>query len=250
MIIVGRQPASLVYTRRKTEAAKKVGIDSQLIELSEDISEEELLKLINGLNRDPQVDGILVQLPLPAHISTQAIFAAVDPGKDVDGFHPVNQGKLLSGDSNGFIPCTPFGIQKLLLKSGVDPAGKRVVIVGRSAIVGKPLAALLMQNGPGGNATVTVAHSQTRNLAALCREADILVAAIGKARLITADMVKPGAVVIDVGITSEAGSLVGDVDFQEVEKIASLITPVPGGVGPMTIACLLLNTLKARKTHV
>lgn len=249
VILVGNNPASLVYIRRKIEAAMAVGIHSEAITLSDKTSERDLLLLIEKLNKEVEVDGILVQLPLPAQIDPQKILLAINPNKDVDGFHPINQGKLLTGETNGFIPGTPLGIQNLLLRSGVEIAGKEVVIVGRSSIVGKPLAALLMRSGKGGDATVTVAHSKTVNLPVICKRADILVAAIGRPKMITVDYVKPGAVVIDVGINSVEGKLIGDVDFVNVEKISSLITPVPGGVGPMTIASLLHNTLKARKGH-
>lgn len=247
VILVGENPASLLYIRRKVEAARKVGIDSEVIALPDDTSESTLLAQIATLNADPAVHGILVQLPLPKQINTRNVIHALDPSKDVDGFHPFNLGKLLAGETDGFIPCTPLGIQKLLLASHVDPAGKQVVIVGRSNLVGKPLAALLMQNSPGANATVTVAHSRTPHLPALCQTADILVAAVGHPRLIQASWIKPGAVVIDVGINTQDGHLVGDVDFEPAQAVASLITPVPGGVGPMTIACLLLNTLRSCK---
>lgn len=250
VILVGSHPASLIYIKRKIEAAKKAGIDSEVIKLDESISQEELFKTIDYLNKDSSVDGILVQLPLPSQIDSTLIINAVDPTKDVDGFHPLNQGKLMAADPSGFVPCTPLGIQKMLLASHIDPSGKEVVIVGRGAIVGKPLAALLMQNLPGANATVTVAHSKSHNLKELCLRADILIAAIGSAHHIKADMVKPGAIVIDVGINADSGKLKGDVDFENVQHVASLISPVPGGVGPMTIASLLLNTLKARKLHV
>ena len=247
VILVGQNPASLVYTRRKLQAAQTVGIDSEIIELGEKTSEAELLSLIQKLNESSDVDGILVQLPLPPQIDPHHVITTIDPGKDVDGFHPLNLGRLLAGDPSGFVPCTPLGIQKLLLAYNVNPEGKHVLIVGRSQIVGKPLAALLMQNSPGANATVTVAHSKTANLPSLSRSADILIAAIGKPRFIQASMIRPGAVIIDVGINAEEGRLVGDVDFENVAPLASLITPVPGGVGPMTIACLLSNTLKARE---
>lgn len=249
VILVGKNPASLIYIKRKTEAAKNVGIESEVIELPEETIEADLLTRIKVLNADIRVDGILVQLPLPKQIDTRKVIHALDPSKDVDGFHPYNLGKLLSGETDGFIPCTPLGIQKMLLTSQIDPAGKKVVILGRSNIVGKPLAALLMQNCPGGNATVTVAHSKTPDLDTLCQSADILIAAMGQPRLIKEGMLKRGAVVIDVGINTEEGHLVGDVDFKPASQVASHITPVPGGVGPMTIACLLLNTLKARKQH-
>jgi methylenetetrahydrofolate dehydrogenase (NADP+) / methenyltetrahydrofolate cyclohydrolase len=224
-----------------------VGILSFFHHLPETTSEEELLKLISDLNHDKNVDGILVQLPLPSHMNSEKIIEAIDPKKDVDGFHPINIGKLLLGLKGGFVPCTPLGIKILLERYQIPVVGKDVVIVGRSAIVGKPLAALLMQNAPHCNATVTVVHSQTRDLKAHCARADILVAAIGSPRFITADMVKERAVVVDVGISREESDggyrLVGDVDFNQVEKKCFAITPVPKGVGPMTVAMLLHNTL-------
>ena len=222
---------------------------SSLHQLQETVSENELLKLIERLNQDPTVDGILVQLPLPKQINPKNIMEAIDPLKDVDGFHPLNLGKLLSGEEEGFVPCTPLGIKVLLEKSHIEVEGKHVVVVGRSMIVGKPLAALLMQNKKGCNATVTVVHSKTHNLSALTKQADILVAAIGMPYFIKADMVKEGAVVVDVGInriedprSPKGYQIVGDVDFKEVEPKAGAITPVPRGVGPMTVAMLLYNT--------
>jgi len=250
VILVGNHPASRIYVTRKTQACQSVGIQSYLIEYPSQIEEQELLNAINNLNENEDVDGILVQLPLPEHISPSRIVHAVSPQKDVDGFHPMNIGKLLLGEIDGFTPCTPLGIQTMLTLSGVSIPGKHVVIIGRSAIVGKPLAALLMQNTPQGNATVTVAHSQTRNLAEISRMADILVVATGLPEWITADLIKEEAVVVDVGINqimdkaSKSGfRLVGDVNFSDVVSKCSLITPVPGGVGPMTIAMLLQNTL-------
>ncbi len=242
-ILVGENPASLSYVRAKKKACSATGISSILIELSASISEGDLVKEIEKLNRNPEVDGILVQLPLPFHIQEQTITCAIDPEKDVDGFHPMNVGKMLIGDESGFLPCTPNGIKILLQKSQIPVEGKHVVIVGRSNIVGKPLAAILVQKKPHCNATVTLAHSHSKNLPELTRSADILVAAIGKPKIIVKEMVKPGAVVIDVGISRVDGKLIGDVDFEKIAPIASRITPVPGGVGPMTIALLLQNTL-------
>lgn len=247
-ILVGRDPSSKVYIGMKRKKCKEVGIVSFDIEFPETISEKQLIEEIHRLNANPDVDGILVQLPLPSHINQTNVIESVMPDKDVDGFHPLNMGKLLIGDASGFCPCTPLGIHVLLANSRVPLLGKHVVIVGRSTIVGKPLAALLMQKAPHCNATVTVAHSLTTNLPSLCKTADILVAAIGKASFITEDMVKEGAVVIDVGInrmSSKEGvsHIIGDVDFEHVAPKCSSITPVPGGVGPMTIAMLLSNTL-------
>jgi methylenetetrahydrofolate dehydrogenase (NADP+)/methenyltetrahydrofolate cyclohydrolase len=247
VILIGTHPASTLYVSRKKAAATRIGIDAEVIAFPDSISQKELLQTLERLNRDPSVDGIIVQLPLPPQIASDKVLDTLDPEKDVDGFCPVNQGRLLAGSPHGFIPATPLGIQTLLIASGVNPKGKRVVIVGRSAIVGRPLFALLSQKGAGGDATVTLAHSQTPDLAKITREADILIAAVGSPQLIQASHVKPGAVVIDVGINRADGKLVGDVDFEAVEPIASLITPVPGGVGPMTIYSLLLNTFKARK---
>ena len=244
LILVGESAASLSYVKAKKKACVSVGMVSSVIELPVSISESDLLKHIKTLNLDPAVDGILIQLPLPSHIDDKLITASIDPHKDVDGFHPLNVGKMLLGEEDGFLPCTPHGIQVLLQKSHIPVAGKHVVILGRSNIVGKPLAAILMQKKPHCNATVTVAHSQSERLIELTRSADLLVAAIGKPHFVTKEMVKPGATVIDVGINRLSnGKLVGDVDFSEVAKVASHITPVPGGVGPMTIALLLQNTL-------
>lgn len=241
-ILIGDDPASQAYVKMKKRGCAKTGIYSETLELPANVTEATLLKEIKRLNKDPNIDGILVQQPFPKHISTSTIVEAVDPQKDVDGFHPMNLGKLLLGEEGGFAACTPLGVAKLLEKSDVQVEGKHVVIVGRSNIVGKPLAAILMQKGKYRNATVTIAHSRTQNLQEVCRTADILVAAIGKPHFITADMVKKGAVVIDVGINRTDEGLVGDVDFEKVKEVASLITPVPGGVGPMTIAMLLSNT--------
>lgn len=242
VIIVGDDPASKVYVDNKHKTCRELGIASQVVRLAADTAEEELVAHIDRLNADPAVHGILVQLPLPGHIDTDKVLDRIRPDKDVDGFHPVNVGNLALG-REALVPCTPHGVMKLLAMEGIATEGKRAVVVGRSNIVGKPMASLLL----AGNATVTVCHSRTRDLAAVCREADILVAAVGKAGFITADMVKPGAVVIDVGINRVRGRLIGDVDFAAVKEIAGAITPVPGGVGPLTIAMLMDNTLKAAK---
>ena len=255
VVLVGENAASQVYVRRKKQACAEMGVTSFSHELPADTTEKELLNLIDELNANPKVHGILVQLPLPKQINEQKVLRAVDPDKDVDGFHPINVGKMLNGEK-AFVPCTPAGCQELLLRYGYDPAGKHVVIVGRSNIVGKPLAALLMQKARGGNATVTVCHSVTRNLAAITRQADILIAAIGVPKFVKARMVRKGAVVIDVGVnriedpsTKSGTRLVGDVDFTAVSKKAKAITPVPGGVGPMTITMLLKNTVEAAKAR-
>jgi methylenetetrahydrofolate dehydrogenase (NADP+) / methenyltetrahydrofolate cyclohydrolase len=247
-ILVGNDPASQSYIRMKKKRCEEVGMVSVDCELKATVTEEQLLKEIHQLNNNKSIDGILIQLPLPEHINTMTIMSAVDPRKDVDGFHPVNVGKMLLGETDGFLPCTPHGIHVLLNHAQIPLLGKHVVIVGRSNIVGKPLAAILMQKAPHCNATVTVAHSLSEHLKELCLTADILVAAIGKPHFINADMVKQGAVVIDVGINrikSAQGNstLVGDVDYDAVAPNCSHITPVPGGVGPMTIAMLLSNTL-------
>src|SRR5688572_6615324 len=257
VVLVGDDPASEVYVRMKGRAADRAGFYSRQLTLPEHTSEDELLGIVAGLNADPDIHGILVQLPLPKHIATSKVLVAVDPAKDVDGFHPVNAGRLSAGDETVLAPCTPAGIIEMLLRSGYDPAGKHVVVVGRSNIVGKPLALLLLRTGRGGNATVTVAHSRTPNLGSITRQADILIAAVGRANLITRDMVKPGVVVIDVGVnrvddpaTQKGYRLIGDVAFDEVSEVAAAITPVPGGVGPMTITLLLRNTLEAaRQLH-
>jgi methylenetetrahydrofolate dehydrogenase (NADP+) / methenyltetrahydrofolate cyclohydrolase len=257
VVLVGQDPASEVYVRMKKKAAEKVGFMSRQITLPEDTPEDELLGIIDGLNADPAVHGILVQLPLPKQIDSSKVLMAIDPAKDVDGFHPVNVGRLSVGDETVLAPCTPAGVIEMLLRSGYDPKGKHVVVVGRSNIVGKPVALLLLRTGHGGNATVTIAHSRTPDLGAITRQADILIAAVGRANIITKDMVKPGAVVIDVGVNrvddaaSERGyRLVGDVAFDEVAEVAGAITPVPGGVGPMTITMLMRNTLEAaRQLH-
>jgi methylenetetrahydrofolate dehydrogenase (NADP+)/methenyltetrahydrofolate cyclohydrolase len=244
VILVGHDPASETYVKGKEKAARECGFDSRIERYEASFSEVALLQRIAQLNGDASVHGFFVQLPLPKHIDSEKIVRAIDPIKDVDGFHPENQGLLLLGQPR-FIPATPRGVIEILARSGISPASKRVVIVGRSTIVGKPLAAAFLLKGPQGDATVTVAHSRTKDLAALCREADILVAAIGSPRAITRDMVKPGAIVIDVGINRVDGKLCGAVDFDSVKGVAGAITPVPGGVGPMTIACLLQNTLDA-----
>jgi len=239
-ILVGEDPASQVYVRNKERACGRVGIESIVKRLPASTPEGELLGLVRALNGDASVTGIIVQSPLPDHIDEARITEAISPLKDVDGFHPLNMGALVAGRP-GLWPSTPSGILRLLDEYGIDPAGKHAVVVGRSYIVGKPLALLLLNR----NATVTVCHSRTRNLAGFTRNADILVVAVGKPKLITADMVKPGAVVIDVGINRIGGKIVGDVDFDEVSRLASFITPVPGGVGPMTVAMLMKNTVIA-----
>ena len=250
VLMVGDNPASDAYVRMKKKACAQLGIDSLTERFDAAISTDALLQRIDSLNRASEIDGILVQLPLPNHFNPQEITRAIDPAKDVDGFHPQNIGKLLLGEEGGFIPCTPHGIQLLLERSKIEVGGKHVVIVGRSNIVGKPLAALLVQKRKGCNATVTIAHSQSEHLSDITRSADILIAAIGQPLFITHKMVKPLAVVVDVGINrvqNEDGSvkLVGDVDFPSVAPVASWITPVPGGVGPMTIALLMQNTYES-----
>ena len=245
-VLVGDDPASAVYVRNKERACSKAGIKSTLHRLSGTTSQAELLLLVAELNADESVHGILVQLPLPKHIDEQSVLDSVSPLKDVDCFHPENVGLLVQGRPR-FRPCTPAGVQQMLIRTAVETSGKHAVVLGRSEIVGKPMASLLVQRGDGANATVTVCHSRTQNLSQHTRSADILVAAIGMPRFVTADMVKPGAVVIDVGINRVDDKLVGDVDFGPISEIASSITPVPGGVGPMTIAMLLANTLTAAK---
>jgi len=252
VVLVGEDPASTVYVRSKGKACEEAGMRGETIRLPAETSEAALLDIVDRLNADQQVHGILVQMPLPRHMSPDKVIRRIRPEKDVDGFHPVNVGKLSIGERDGFVPCTPAGAIELLLRSGVETRGKDAVIVGRSNIVGKPMAALLMQDAPGGNATVTVCHSRTVNLAGHVRRADIVVAAIGKPEMITGDMIKPGAVVIDVGINRVTDSsvpkgyrIVGDVHFASAREVASLITPVPGGVGPMTIAMLMQNTVRA-----
>jgi methylenetetrahydrofolate dehydrogenase (NADP+) / methenyltetrahydrofolate cyclohydrolase len=256
-VLVGEDPASQQYVRMKGKAADAVSFHSRQITLADDTPHDELLGLVHGLNADPEIHGILVQLPLPPQIDSEAILEAIDPAKDVDGFHPVNVGRLAIGDEDVLAPCTPAGIVEMLVRNGYDPKGRHVVVVGRSNIVGKPLALLLLRKGRGGNATVTVAHSRTADLAAATRAADIVVAAVGLPNTVTRDMVKPGVVVIDVGSnriddpTDERGyRWVGDVDFDGVSEVADAITPVPGGVGPMTITMLLKNTLEAARRQV
>ena len=252
VVLVGEDPASVVYTTAKAKAAEETGMYSLNVRLPADTSQAELMSRVDELNSNPNVHGILVQMPLPKHINPDAVIRRIDPEKDVDGFHPVNVGKMLVGERDGFIPCTPAGIQVLLKESGVMTPGKECVIIGRSNIVGKPMAALMLQDNDDANCTVTVCHRHTADLKAQTRRADILIVAAGRARMITGDMVKPGAVVIDVGTNrisdpqAKSGTrLVGDVDFDSVREVASMITPVPGGVGPMTIAMLMANTVRA-----
>jgi len=252
VVLVGDDPASAVYVRSKGKACGEAGMASETIRLPATTTQEELLRHVDRLNADPKVHGILVQMPLPKHIDPDTVLRRLNPAKDVDGFHPINVGKLLIGEKDGFAPCTPAGVQEMLVRSGVDTRGMECVVIGRSNIVGKPMAALLMQDRKGANATVTICHRHTRDLAAHTRRADLVVAAAGRPGVLTRDMVKPGAVVIDVGITrvndptaKNGYRLVGDVDFAGVRQVASHITPVPGGVGPMTIAMLLRNTVKA-----
>jgi len=252
VVLVGDDPASAVYVRSKGKATEEAGMKSVTIRLPADTTQADLLARVDALNADPSVHGILVQMPLPRQIDADAIVRRIRPDKDVDGFHPVNVGKNLIGERDGFVPCTPAGVQELLVRSGVETRGAECVIVGRSNIVGKPMMALMVQNAAGANATVTVCHSATRDLAAHTRRADILIVAAGRPRMVTGDMIRPGAVVIDVGInriadasTKSGYRLVGDVDFESAREVASLITPVPGGVGPMTIALLLRNTVRA-----
>ena len=242
---VGEDPASKVYVGRKEKACAELGIFSETHVLPEATREADLLALIGKLNADVRLHGILVQAPLPKQISEAKIYSAVLPVKDVDGFHPVNVGKLMLGDATGFRPCTPAGIMELLARSGVKTDGAEVVVLGRGNIVGKPMAAMLCQKGRNANATVTICHSATRDIAAHCRRADILIAAMGVAEFVKAGMVKPGAAVLDVGVNRVDGKLVGDVDFANVQPITGKITPNPGGVGPMTIAMLMQNTVRA-----
>ena len=252
VVLVGDDPASAVYTSAKAKAAEEAGMYSLNVRLSADTSQADLLSRVDALNADPRIHGILVQMPLPKHIDPDTVIRRIDPAKDVDGFHPVNVGKMLIGERDGFIPCTPAGIQMLLKESGVKTPGKNCVVIGRSNIVGKPMAALMMQDNENANCTVTVCHRHTADLKAHTRAADILIVSAGRPRMVTADMVKPGAVVIDVGTNrvadaqSKSGTkLEGDVDFESVREVASKITPVPGGVGPMTIAMLMANTVRA-----
>ncbi|MCJ7516594.1 MAG: bifunctional methylenetetrahydrofolate dehydrogenase/methenyltetrahydrofolate cyclohydrolase FolD [Methanomassiliicoccales archaeon] len=255
VVLVGEDPASQVYVRMKGKSCEELGLYSETIRLPADHKEDDLLKLIDDLNANPRIHGILIQLPLPDHINETKILDRISPDKDVDGFHPVNVGRMLIGDP-GFLPCTPHGVQELLVRSGNSPEGKHVVVVGRSNIVGKPVAAILMQKKKGANATVTVCHSRTKDLPSVTRQGDIVIAAMGVPQFIKADMVKDGAVVIDVGVNrvddpsaKKGYRLVGDVDFEAVKEKASAITPVPGGVGPMTIVMLMKNTvISAEKT--
>lgn len=251
VVMVGEDPASKQYVRNKVKGCEELGIYSRSIILPESASEDELLKVVDELNADPAIHGFLVQLPIPQHIDENKVLMRIDPEKDADGFHPINVGRMLIGNPQ-FLPATPHGIQEMLMRSGNDPEGKHVVVVGRSNIVGKPIAAILMQKKKGANATVTVCHSRTRDLASLVRMGDVVIAAIGSPGFITADMIKPGAVVIDVGTNrvddpsdKRGYRWVGDVDFENVKEVASAITPVPGGVGPMTIVMLLKNTVTA-----
>jgi methylenetetrahydrofolate dehydrogenase (NADP+)/methenyltetrahydrofolate cyclohydrolase len=254
VVLVGDNPASQVYVRMKGQACEEAGFYHETIKLKQATPEAELMSLIERLNADPKIHGILVQLPLPGNIDALHALHRIDPRKDVDGFHPENVGKVAVGDPTGFRPATPYGVQQLLIRSGVDTNGKHAVVLGRSTIVGRPMAALLLRDGPGGNATVTVCHSRTRGIDLHTRQADILIVAIGKPEFVTGTMIKPGAVVIDVGVnrvddpTRKQGyRLVGDVNFSEAKQVASAITPVPGGVGPMTITMLLYNTLQAAR---
>lgn len=244
VIIVGNNPASRVYVNSKRKDCEECGFLSEEYALPEETTQEELIALIQQLNERADIDGILCQLPLPQGIDEEAVLMAISPDKDVDGFHPMNMGALLVG-KEGFLPCTPYGIMEILDEYGIDPKGKECVVIGRSNIVGKPMAMLLLHK----NGTVTICHSRTKNLKEVCAQADILVAAVGKADFVTADMVKEGAVVIDVGMNRKDGKLCGDVAFDEVNEKASYLTPVPGGVGPMTITMLMKNTLKAAKLH-
>ena len=252
VVLVGDDPASRAYVRSKDRKCKELGLHSVKLELPVTTTQDELLQVVRDLNNDPSIHGILVQSPPPKHIDEAEIVHAIDPAKDVDGFHPINVAKLALEDSSGFVPCTLLGCQRLLIAAGVETSGANVVVVGRSMIVGKPMAMLLMSKGKGGDATVTVAHSRTKDLAAICRRADIIIAAIGRPEFITGEHVREGAVVIDVGInrveapdTEKGYKLVGDVKFDEVAPKCRAITPVPGGVGPMTIAMLMSNTIKA-----
>jgi len=251
-ILVGENPASMSYVTAKQKAAREIGFHSVQENQPETMTEDELLALIDRYNRDPKIHGILVQLPLPRHINETKILYAIDPKKDIDGFHPVNVGKMVIGEAD-YLPCTPAGIQQLLIRSGVKIDGAEVVIVGRSNIVGKPIANILLQKQPGANATVTICHTGTKEMASHTRRADILIVAAGRPKAITAEMIKKGAVVIDVGVnrigmTPDGKALLcGDVDFDAVKEKAGMITPVPGGVGPMTITMLMANTLKAAK---
>ena len=244
VVVVGDDPASAIYVRNKERASQKLDMNGTVLRMPGETTQEELLTVVRKLNADDSIHGILVQLPLPAHIDEHAILREIDPDKDVDGFHAMNAGRLLNGEK-GFVACTPKGVMRLLETTGVDLNGKNAVVVGRSNIVGKPMALLLLQK----NCTVTIAHSRTRNLADVTRAADILVVAVGRAGMITGDMIKPGAVVMDVGINRVDGKVVGDVDLESAKEVASYITPVPGGVGAMTIAMLMENTVEAAENH-
>jgi len=254
-VLVGEDPASVSYVTAKRKACDQIGVNSFHNELPAETSEEDVLKLVDELNRNDQVNGILVQLPLPKHVDESKVLYAINPDKDVDGFHPVNVGRLVIGQEL-FPPCTPAGIQELIVRSGTPTEGAELVVVGRSNIVGKPISIMMLQKKPGANATVTVCHTRTRDMAAHTLRADILVVAAGKAKAVTADMVKPGATVIDVGVNrigftaSGKAKLVGDVDFEAVKEVAGKITPVPGGVGPMTITMLMRNTVRAAKLRL
>ena len=252
VVLIGKDPASIAYIRNKDRTSKELGFNSRKIELPAETLQSEVLKIVEELNADPAIHGILVQSPPPHHINEEEIVFAIDPAKDVDGFHPMNVGKLAMGDPTALVPCTPLGCQRLLLESGIETTGAHVVIIGRSMLVGKPLGLLLMRKGKGGDATVTIAHSRSRNLAGLSRTADILVAAIGRPEFVRGEYVKEGAVVIDVGInrvedqaSPKGYRITGDVAFAEAASKASAITPVPGGVGPMTVAMLMVNTVTA-----
>lgn len=256
VVLIGEDPASQVYVRMKGKKCEELGIHSSIITLPKDIAQEDLLKKIDELNNDSNIHGFLVQLPLPDHIDEDTIINAIDPEKDADCFHPTNVGKMLIGKPE-FLPATPAGVQQMLIRSGIDTVGKNVVIVGRSNIVGKPMAAMMVQKGKGADSTVTVVHSRTKDIQSITRQADILIVAIGKPRFVTSDMVKEGAIVIDVGTnriddpTSHKGSrLVGDVDFDGVKDSVAMITPVPGGVGPMTICMLMVNAVSAAEKKV
>ena len=251
-VLVGADPASQVYVGAKEKTSKELGIYSERYDLPAETTQDELLKLIDKLNKDPKINGILVQLPLPKHLNEEEVLYAIDPKKDVDGFHPVNVGKLMIGEPD-YMPCTPAGIQQLLIRSGTQIEGAEVVVVGRSNIVGKPITNILLQKAPGANATVTICHTKTRDISFHTKRADIIIVAAGKPKAVTADMVKEGVVVIDVGV-NEIGKtddgkriLAGDVDFDTVKEKAKAITPVPGGVGPMTITMLMMNTVRAAK---
>lgn len=254
VVLIGENPASITYVSMKDKMCSRLGIHSERVNLPGSTRESELLGRIDSLNLKPEIHGILVQSPLPSQISEEKVFTAISPTKDVDGFHPLNIGKLTIGDPTGFVPCTPAGVHELLIRSGVEINGAHVVVLGRSRIVGRPISLILSQKAINANATVTVCHSRSSNLAEICRSADILIAAIGAPRFVKADMVRDGAVVIDVGVNrfvdNTAGKgyrIVGDVDFDAVSQKASLITPVPGGVGPMTIAMLMYNTVRAAR---